>query len=395
MRFSKITISIITLLLILIFVPGAMAKGPAAPPFIPDIPKTWMPVYPADLYPDFTYNGLAPACSNGPQATSDEFFFFVKGGTVNNLIVYFQGGGACWDPITCLGLQPYSQDVTAADNPIYYGGMFDLNNPENSFKDWSFVFIPYCTGDIHWGANDQEYTLETTLNGQPVTVTRTIQHRGFVNWQVVLKWITENIEKPHKIFVTGSSAGSYGALSGFPWIKEAFPKAQVSLLGDAGMGVSPPEFDQLSNHNWNIQLPPWLFADTGVYPTTAEFWARVSEYYPHSKVAEYTSAFDGTQIAFYDFMFLTLGLTAPDDPAMDWHLKMWEGLDFKSMSPNYRYYVASGTTHTILAGTRFYAEESAEGIRFLDWVDALVMNQGGTGGHGAIPWINTACDTCR
>lgn len=92
-------------------------------------------------------------------------------------------------------------------------------------EHWSFVFIPYCTGDIHWGANDQEYTLETTFDGQPVTVTRTIQHRGFVNWQVVLKWITENIEKPHKIFVTGSSAGSYGALSGFPWIKEGFSKS--------------------------------------------------------------------------------------------------------------------------------------------------------------------------
>ena len=378
---------ILLLLLTLFTVGNVIAKGPAAPPFIPDISENWTPIYPADLYPDFEFEGLSPACSNGIGTESDEFFFFVKAGNVNNLVVYFQGGGACWDPLTCLIYKPFSPDVTLDDNPENGRGMFDLQDPDNPFRDWSFVFVPYCTGDIHWGANDKEYTYSG--------ITRTIQHRGFVNFQVVLKYITETFAKPHKIFVTGSSAGAYGALGGFPWIKEAYPKSQVSLLGDAGMGVSPPEYTQLSRPNWNTQIAPWLFDTSDSYPTVPEIWNRVAEYYPHSKIAEFTNAFDGTQIAFYGLMFLTIGIPSPPDVQMDWHTQMWEGVDYKSLSPNYRYYVAEGERHTILGTSHFYTESSAEGILFLDWLTAMIMNQGGTGGHGAMPWIDIACDACR
>ena len=48
--------------------------------------------------------------------------------------------------------------------------------------------------------------------------------------------------KPKKIFVSGSSAGSYGAIMGFPYIKESFPKSKVYVLGDAGNGVTTEAF---------------------------------------------------------------------------------------------------------------------------------------------------------
>lgn len=368
----------------------------AKAPFIPDLPEEWVLIDPGELYGDFEYNGLEPACSNGLDAENDDFFFFAKGGTVNNLVVYFQGGGACWDPLTCLTVQPFSQDCTLDDKPINYGGMFDFQNSDNPFKNWSFVFIPYCTGDIHWGANDKTYSGFVTIDGSTVPVTHTIQHRGFVNFQVVLKYITDTFKKPHKIFVTGSSAGAYGALVGFPWIKEAYSKSKVTCLGDAGMGVNPPEYTQYTRANWNAQLPPWIFdATTGAYPTYTEMWNAISDYYPRSKIAEFTNAFDSTQIWFYGFMFTTLGIEPPDNVALDWHRNMWEGLDNRAESPNYRYYVAEGENHTILGHDLFYTEDSAEGIVFLDWLEAMIKNQGGTNGHGAMPWLNIKCPECR
>jgi hypothetical protein len=42
---------------------------------------------------------------------------------------------------------------------------------------------------------------------------------------------------------------------------------------------------------------------------------------------------------------------------------------------------------------KFYEEDSA-GIPFVDWVDAMVRNQGGTHGHGGIPWVNAECEEC-
>lgn len=29
--------------------------------------------------------------------------------------------------------------------------MLGLHDPQNPFRDWSFVYIPSCTGDVHTG----------------------------------------------------------------------------------------------------------------------------------------------------------------------------------------------------------------------------------------------------
>jgi len=369
----------------LLFVCYSYAGDPKAKPFLPDIPKVWTKITPGPT--SSMGRNLNPTCS-GYLGTNPTYSFFVKGGTVNNLVVYFQGGGACWNTLTCL-LYPYNSiyttDVTDADNPALYPiGMFDLSNPDNPFKDWSFVFIPYCTGDVHLGSKDATYYYS------PSVPSWTIHHRGFDNFLVVLEWITKNFEKPHSIFVTGSSAGSYGAMGGFPWIKEAYPKAKVSVLGDAGMGVTPPQFDRKAI--WNSQLPPWIFGENPPNIPTPEVWKSIAEYYPHSKLAEFTNAWDMTQIFFYDFILQTLGLPHGGSCA-SWNNQMLAGVDNKQEAPNYRSYIAAGLPHTILGRPEFYTENSA-GVSFLDWLDAMVGNQGGTHGHGGVPWENVECIEC-
>ena len=37
-------------------------------------------------------------------------------------------------------------DPNSADS-----GVFDLDNPDNPVRDWTMVFMPYCTGDVHAG----------------------------------------------------------------------------------------------------------------------------------------------------------------------------------------------------------------------------------------------------
>ena len=236
----------------LVIASTSFAGRHSSKPDRPDIPDGWSEIDPADVYPEFKYNGLTPSCA-APPPTIDpetgefttydpEFTFFVKGGETKNLVVYFQGGGGCWDSVNCLYAHTYSEERTETEEMFAYTegmGIFDTANPKNPFKDWSFVYIPYCTGDIHWGANDAEYPDPWFVyDGNP----QTIQHRGFVNFQVVLKWIKENFKRPQKIFVTGISAGSYGAIGGFPFIKEAFPLSKVYVLGDAGNGVTPEAF---------------------------------------------------------------------------------------------------------------------------------------------------------
>ena len=41
----------------------------------------------------------------------------------------------------------FQKDATG----LLQGSLFDRNDPDNPTKDYSYVFVPYCTGDVHAG----------------------------------------------------------------------------------------------------------------------------------------------------------------------------------------------------------------------------------------------------
>jgi hypothetical protein len=349
------------------------------------LPDEWTEINPADY--GFEYKGLTPACSNAIGSPDDEFTFFVKGGKKKNLVIFFQGGGACWDFNNCVAIPTYTQyqeeELWMFTDDNEGRGIFDQTRKENPFKDWGFVYIPYCTGDLFWGANDAEYSGFT------------VQHRGFVNFQAVLKYLKENTKRPRKIFVTGSSAGSYGATLNFPYVKESFPRSKVYLLGDAGNGVMGGTFPTDGIYNWNVQIPEWIFPE-GYDPTLTldEIYTEIAAEYPRSPMAQYTTAFDGTQIFFYNVM------KNIDNPSLwnvitqelvgEWHYIMKKFVNSTAAaSYNYRYYIAAGTDHTILMSPKFYTEESAEGVPFFEWVDRMVKTP-----KNPMKWKNLECQVC-
>lgn len=374
---------------------SAFAGNSKAKPFVPDLPYSWTEITPGAT--EFMGRELSPTCSGAP-GTDATFKFFVKGGPVNNLVVFFDGGGACWDTMNCIYAKTYSCEADeTADGLAMAGGIFDMDNPANPFKGWNFVFIPYCTGDIHWGSSD---TIYHGYGKDPSDYT--IHHRGFDNFLVVLKWITENFKKPHSILVTGSSAGSYGALMGFPYIQEAYPKSFASMLGDAGLGVVTDTFQNTQIYNWGFEenLPLWIpgferpFSDYSI----AEMYKMIARYYPHRKIGQFTTAWDATQTFFYNVMINTLDPTKWNNfmPVWcDWHNQMLGYAHLAAEAPNYRYYIAAGQYHTIMGYPEFYEEGSAGGVPFIAWLEAMVENQGGTKGHGAMPWRNLECIDCE
>jgi hypothetical protein len=380
--------------------------------FLPNIPKTWSQIYPSDVDPNFTYNGLKPSCAACPGCDAD-FSFFVKGGKVNNLVIYFQGGGACWDTINCLYVHTYYEEVPplAMFSNTAGMGIFDTENPNNPFKDWYIVYIPYCTGDIHWGANDYAYTDDWGKFGG---VPQTIRHRGFVNFQLVMKWVKDNFRYPFNIFVTGSSAGGYGAIMGFPYIKQAYPLSKVSVLGDAANGVIGGTFETDSIDNWNIQLPRWIPGFENGYVAgmdMADVYIDIARYYRLSKLAQFTTAQDEDQVFFYNVManindpyqwglcdrFLSPNVCLTcQGPRNYWHDKMLDLVDATAdQAPNYRHYIAAGWYHTIMMSPQFYTESSA-GVPFVKWVTDMVYNPFGMfGGPLSGMWKNVECTNCE
>jgi len=381
----------------------AAAAAASAPPWLPDVPSEWTMVRPGPVEVGGTV--YQPTCSGLP-GTDPGFHFWAKRGSLDAVVVFFEGGGACWDNLTCTfpiaaGLPPvvpgfYKPAILPTDDPRTYSGIFDLANPANPVKDWSFVYIPYCTGDVHLGSATRDYA-NAGHPVLPLPPTFTIRHRGFDNFMVVLEWMRSHFADPNRILVTGSSAGAYGAAGNFPWIAEAYPRSHLHVLADAGQGVTTGAWDYGSpgRESWNPTLPPWVSGSGEPTPRTWEILRVAAEQYPHAKVSQFTTRLDGVQIAFYGLMkgFYGPGGTCPI-PAADWNQQMVGALRaYAAETDNYRFYLAGGTYHTIMRSPLFYQESSA-GIPFAGWLAGMLRSQGGTGGQGGLPWSNAACPGC-
>jgi len=328
---------------------------------------------------------LEPTCADGA-----EWSFWVKRGSVNKVVMYYQGGGACWNYGTC-NAPTYKTGTGLGDNPDNFSsGFADLNNPENPFSDWHFVFVPYCTGDIHWGDNEVTYR----FNDQNLR----IRHRGSHNALVAEKWARDHFVDPEQVFMTGSSAGAYGAIASSAHMMEfAYQSSEFVVLGDAGNGVVTEEFLAEDLENWNLlsSVPDWIPAlDVPVEQLSlADLYIELGLFYPDNRFGTYTSAYDGGsggQTGFYNIM---LNDGNPVGGAVWWAASCAWNDEMRALNaisveraPNYRFYVGPGSSHTMWGRPRVYEEVEIGQPRIVDWVTAMV--------DGSAGWVNTECADC-
>jgi len=375
---------------------GVHARGPA--PSGPGWQKIENP-------PPVTVDGrsFSATCSGYP-GTDARFSFWVREGRSRNTVVYFEGGGACWDGLTCsfpiAGLpaavpQFFVPQVPPGTDPARFDGIFRTDRADNPVRDWTMVYIPYCTGDLHAGSATRTYTsVGNPALGLPAGVPVTIQHRGFDNFMVVLDWMRRHLDRPQRLLVTGPSAGGYGASLNFPWLARAFPQAQMFVLADASQGVTTANWDRFGRSNWNLQFAPRAFGPDPAALRSAELLRAAARSHPRAKVAQFTTTFDTVQIGFYGVMrqFYGPGGDCPN-LAVDWYRQMTTQLvDDDARVPNFRYYLAGGDYHTLLRSPLFYDEASA-GVPFNRWLGQMLANRGGTGGSGG-RWTSVACPNC-
>lgn len=341
---------------------------------------------------------LHTATCSGYPGTDASYRFWVRPGDPKKLAVVFDGGGACWDNLTCSNpfggsglLTFFSPDIPAGADPSRYGGLLDFANPANPVSDWTVVAIPYCTGDVHLGSADQPYRM---VGHRDLPRDFTIRHRGYDNFMVVLDWITRNVPQGvSDLLVTGASAGGYGAAGLFPWVAQAYPAARLSVLADASQGVSTEAFDAGTpgRGSWNAQLPPWVFGSDPLATRSYELVQKGAAAHPAGRFAQYTTTADGVQIGFYGVMRLRYG---PSDDAScrglnkDWLTQTLAHLATdRALLPNFRAYVAPGSSHTVIADSAFYAPMGAQ-PSVATWLAGMLDPA------RALPWDTIACPDC-
>ncbi len=325
------------------------AVGPA----LEDLSSGWNRIEP----------GGDTACAHGTP-----YAFWVRRGRVNKLLVYLQGGGGCWDADTCRATNVefngfYDSAVTEGDNPARrYGGILNLDDPENPFRDYHIVYAPVCTGDVHWGDNVHTYTDDS---GEV-----TINFKGFVNTGAALNWAYANIPNPESVFVTGCSAGSVGSIVHAPYIIEHYPGVPVVQFGDSLSFIFGRPVDLQTDWHVHDNFPQWIPELVEMAPldwTMAKYYTAIARYYPDYVFSQFNTARDEVQV-FYTF---------PDGggDGSDWEPLLEEHLlAIHSAVPNYRSFTAGGDLHCVLPRGEFYTY-AIDGVRLVDWVRDLANGE--------------------
>ncbi|MSZ71736.1 MAG: hypothetical protein F2716_05335, partial [Actinobacteria bacterium] len=180
-------------------------------------------------------------------ADGSAFHFYVREASPTKVLFYLEGGGACFSAEMCKpGSGTYSETISPVSKLEDSPGIFDFANPENPFADYSVVYVPYCTGDVHAGNTTKDY-------GNGVVT----QHKGFVNASNALDTMIERFPDTTQLVVAGSSAGSFptpvfAALAG-----DQLPNADLKVFADSSGAI--PDAMGFVIGNWGTleTLPDW------------------------------------------------------------------------------------------------------------------------------------------
>jgi hypothetical protein len=268
-----------------------------------------------------------------------------------DLLVYMEGGGACWDADTCFTLKtaiqiaaPYTQATFKSDLAMLDAtGLFSRTDPSSPFAGASFVYVPYCTGDVHAGSTVQNYD----LGGR----TMTVHHTGGLNAQAIADTVHATLPSVSRIWLAGSSAGGYGATLNHNRYVAAWPGASVEILQDSApfvdvMGGNYPLWQQ----TWGIVYPPGCPSCATSFPAVID---AITSANPSSRIGLLTFTEDATVKLFFGYSDMLA-------PAIDSLLASQYAL------PTTHAFVVSGTSHTMLSNYQTMA--AGDGTSLKAWI---------------------------
>jgi len=322
--------------------------------------------------PDVSAQAAAPAWTKveggpGTGCSHDSTFaFFVHEGNPRHVMLYLDGGGACWNGTTCdlQGRPTYTVALDPARTGGEGAGILDVGHPENPLRDYSIVVVPYCTADVHLGSREVSYRDSLPADRAPRTFV--VRHQGASNVASAIGWIRSYWKAPEIVFVAGGSAGAIPSPVYAAELARNYPAARVVQLGDGAGGYRTEQVAGILA-GWGVverlrREPAYSGVDSSRF-TFETLYNGAAKAAPRVQFAQYNNADDEIQVTFLKL----LGLENPVLPAL-----LRDNLaDIRRQNGAFRSYTAPGTMHTILTRPEFYAMR-VDDISLRDWIASLL-----------------------
>lgn len=292
----------------------------------------------------------------------------------DKLMIFLEGGGACYDLITCLG-NPTNVSGMMGERTA---GIFARGNDKNPVKDWNWVYVPYCTGDVHLGTKDDGNVQD--LGAQ--------HFDGRTNLTAYLNRIVPTFKHASQVLLTGVSAGGFGSAGNAEYVQWAFGDVPVTVIDDSGPTMTTKVVPSCLQKQWRDVwgLDDSVLKDCGAdCPNQDDFeidyTRHVAARADNRMAGLISSTADMVITVFYGYGQMDcMGNVGTPVPAADFKAGLLEYRDIlKSVYPNYGTYYIEDTKHTWIEDDGFYTTVTGSNKRpLVDWVTDIIDGKAAT-----------------
>ncbi len=161
------------------------------------------------------------------SSDGSEWHGLIRIGTENKVVVYFFGGGASINGYTSEHGKEFFATTAQIQDFVASGGIGSTSD-ENPFRDWTFLVLPYASGDFHSGTGEYHYT---SRNKEMV-----VYHNGYNNYSAFMDAAMPYIRDPDTLLITGFSAGGFATSLLADDVIDHFPSAEnITVCVDSSL----------------------------------------------------------------------------------------------------------------------------------------------------------------
>ena len=289
------------------------------------------------------------------------------------VMIYLQGGGACYDAKSC---EQNASSPLAGENfdAVKFGkwvstlgnqGVFNTANPSNPVARWNHVYIPYCTGDLHGGAR---------RNASVPGVDQRQQFVGYRNIQNDLKILAPYFRDSDDVALIGASAGGFGVLANYPQVVEAFGGKSVAALVDSApiipeSAIKTSCFQRKLIESFNLQMPER-------YPHCTDpskggllnLYDYLSQTYPQGRFAFASADADLAGVILYDGESRSCGGAGVN--IFNYRFSLYALRD-KYIGHEWATFLPSGIQHTMTQSDALFLQRKINGVSAGEWLGRI------------------------
>ncbi len=289
------------------------------------------------------------------------------------VMIYLQGGGACYDAQSCAenaGAPIAGENFSEAKFNAWVQqlgdqGIFNTTHPSNPVARWNHVYIPYCTGDLHGGV--RENAAVDGVNGRQ-------QFVGHRNLQNDLKLLAPFFRTAQDVALVGASAGGAGVLLNYPQVVNAFDGRSVAALVDSApiipeSAIKTSCFERKVIETFHLQLPVNCpECGNSAQGGLLNIYQHLAETYPQGRFAFASADADLAGVILYDRESRACGGAGVN--IFNYRFSLYALRD-KHIGHDWATFLPGGIQHTMTQSNALFLERKYQGISAAEWLGRI------------------------